>query len=154
MATVRNFILGGSKITADGDGSHEIKRCLLLGRKVYQPRQHIKKQRHYFANKDPSSQSYDFSSGHVMDVRVGLWRKLSTAELMLLTVVLEKTFENPWTTQRSNQCILKEIGPGSSLEGMMLKLKFQYFVHLMWRVDSLEKPLMLGGIRGRRRKGR
>ena len=65
VETVSDFILGSSKITADGDWSHEIKRCLLLERKVDQPRQHIKKQRHYFANKGPSSQGYGFSSGHV-----------------------------------------------------------------------------------------
>ena len=70
------------------------------------------------------------------------------------TVVLEKTLESPWTARRSNQSILKEISPGISLEGMMLKLKLQYFGHLMWRIDSLEKTLMLGGIGGRRRRGR
>ena len=68
-------------------------------------------------------------------------------------MVLEKTLESPWTARRSNQSILKEISPGCSLEGLMLKLKFQYFGHLMQRVDSLEKTLMLGRIRGRRRKG-
>ena len=68
-------------------------------------------------------------------------------------MVLEKTLESPWTARRSNQSILKEISPGCSLEGMMLKLKLQYFGHLMQRVDSLEKTLMLGGIRGRRRRG-
>ena len=68
-------------------------------------------------------------------------------------MVLEKTLESPWTAKRSNQSILKEISPGISLEGMMLKLKFQYFGHLKWRVDSLEKTLMLGGIGGRRRRG-
>ena len=70
------------------------------------------------------------------------------------TVVLEKTLRVPWTARRSNQSILKEISPGRSLEGMMLKLKLQYFYHLMWRVDSLEKTLMLGGIGVRRRRGR
>ena len=70
------------------------------------------------------------------------------------TVVLEKTVESPWTARRSNQSILKEISTGCSLEGLMLKLKLQYFGHLMRRVDSLEKTLMLGGIRGRRRRGR
>ena len=70
------------------------------------------------------------------------------------TVVLDKTLESPWTARRSNQSILKEISPGCSLEGMMLKLKFQYFGHLMGRVDSLEKTLMLGGREGRRRRGR
>ena len=69
-------------------------------------------------------------------------------------MVLEKTLEIPWTTRRSNQSILKEISPGISLEGMMLKLKLQYFGHLMRRVDSWEKTLMLGGIGGRRRRGR
>ena len=82
VETVADFIFGGSKITADGDYSHEIKRCLFLGRKSYdQPRQHIKKQNHYFVNKGPSSQGYGFSSSHVW---CGLWRKLSTKELMLL----------------------------------------------------------------------
>ena len=79
-----------------------------------------------------------------MDVRVGLWRKLSTEELMLLNC-------GPWTAKRLNQSILKEISPEYSLEGLMLKLKLQYFGHLMWRTDSLEKTLMLGNIGGRRR---
>ena len=69
-------------------------------------------------------------------------------------MVLEKTLESPWTASRSNQSILKEISPGGSLEGLMLKLKLQYFGHLMWRVDLLEKTLMLGGIGGKRRRGR
>ena len=73
---------------------------------------------------------------------------------MLLNVVLEKTLDSPWTARRSNQSILKEISPGISLEGMMLKLKLQYFGHLMRRVDSLDKTLMLGRIGGRRRRGR
>ena len=84
-----------------------------------------------------------------MDVRVGLSRKLSTEELMLLNCGVGV----PWTTRRSNQSILKKISPGISLEGMMLKLKLQYFGHLMQRVDSLEKTLMLGGIEGRMRRG-
>ena len=88
-----------------------------------------------------------------MGVRVGLWRKLSAEELMLWTVVLEKTLES-WTARRSNQSILKVISSRCSLEGLMLKLKLQYFGHLMGRVDSLEKTLMLGGIGGRRRRGR
>ena len=85
-----------------------------------------------------------------MDVRVGLLRKLSAKELMLL----RKLLRVPWTARRSNQSILKEISPGYSLKGMMLKLKLQYFGHLMRRVDSLEKTLMLGGIGGMRRRGR
>ena len=87
-----------------------------------------------------------------MDVWVGLWRKLNTKELMLLNCGVG---EDSWeTTRRSNQAILKEISPGCSLEGMMLKLKLQYFGHLIWRVDSLEKTLMMQGIGGRRRSGR
>ena len=88
-----------------------------------------------------------------MDVRVGLWRKLSTEELMLLNCDFGH-LRVPWTARRSNQSILKKISPGCSLEGLMLKLKLQYFGHLMWRVESLENTLMLGGIGGRRRRGR
>ena len=90
-----------------------------------------------------------------MHVSVGLWRRLSAEELMLLNCgVGERLLRVPWTARRSTQSILKEISPWISLEGMMLKLKLQYFGHLMWRVDSLEKTLMLGGIVGRRRSGR
>ena len=90
-----------------------------------------------------------------MDVRVGLWRKLSTEELMLFELwCWRRLLRVPWTARRSNQSILKEFSPGISLEGMMLKLKSQYFDHLMRRVDSLEKTLMLGGIGGRRKRGR
>ena len=87
-----------------------------------------------------------------MDVRVGLWRKLSAEELMILNC-WRRLLRVPWTARRSNQSILKEISPGISLEGMMLKLKLQYYGHLMRRVDSLEKTLMLGGTGGRRRRG-
>ena len=89
-----------------------------------------------------------------MDVRVGLWRRLSAEELMLLNCGVGEDSWESLGLQRCNQSILKEIGPGISLEGMMLKLKLRYFGHLMWRVDSLEKTLMLGGIGGRRRRGR
>ena len=90
-----------------------------------------------------------------IDVRVELWRKLSTEKLMLLNCgVGEDSLRVPWTARRSNQSILKQISPGCSLEELMLKLKLQYFGHLMRRVDSLEKTLMLGGIGGRRRRGR
>ena len=89
-----------------------------------------------------------------MNVRVGLWRKLSAKELMLLNCgVGEDSLRVPWTARRSNQSILKEISPGCSLEGLMLKLKLQYVGHLMRRVDSLEKTLMLGRIGSRRRRG-
>ena len=87
-------------------------------------------------------------------MRVGLWRKLSAEKLMLLNCGVGEDSWVPWTARRSIQSILKEISPGCSLEGLMLKLKLQYFGHLMWRVDSLEKTLMLGGIQGRRGRGR
>ena len=89
-----------------------------------------------------------------MDVRVGLERRLSAKELMLEWWFWRRLLRVPWTARRSNQCILKEINPGISLEGMMLKLKLQYFGHLMCTVDSMEKTLMLGGTGGRRRRGR
>ena len=89
-----------------------------------------------------------------MDVKVGLLRKLSTKELMLLNCGVGRLLRVPWTARRSNQSILKEISPECTLEGLILKLKLQYFGHLMRRVDSLEKTLMLGGIGGRRRKER
>ena len=88
-----------------------------------------------------------------MDVRVGLWRKLSTEDAFELWC-WRRRLRVPWTARRSNQSILKEIGPGCSLERMVLKLKLQYFGHLMQRVDSVEKTLMLGGIGGRGRRGR
>ena len=89
-----------------------------------------------------------------MDVRVGLYKKLTAEELMFLNCgCWRRLLRVPWTARRSNQSILKEISPGCSLEGMMLKLKLQYFGHLMRRGDSFEKALMLGGIGGRRRRG-
>ena len=119
-----------------------------------QPRQHVKKHRHYFANKGPSSQSYGFASSHVwmweLDYKEGWVQKNSC----FWTVVLEKTLSRvPWTVRRFNQSILKEISPEYSLEGLMLKLKFQYFGYLMRRTDSLEKTLMLGKIEGGGRRG-
>ena len=89
-----------------------------------------------------------------MDVRVGLYRKLSTKELKLLNFGVGEVLRVHWTGRRSNQSILKEISPGCSLEGLMFKLKLQYFGHLMGRTDSFEKTLMLGKIEGRRRRGR
>jgi len=120
-----------------------------------QPRQHIKKQRHYFANKGPSSQGYGFSSGHVWMWVLDYKESWVLKNWCFWTMVLEKTLERvPWTTRRSNQSIVKEISPGCSLKGLMLKLKLQYFGHLMWRANSLEKTLMLGKIEGRRKRGR
>ena len=149
-----DFIFLGSKITADGDCSHEIKRRLLLGRKV-------------MTNLDSMLKSRDTT----------LPTKVRLVKAMVLPVVMNwceswtvkkaecqkidafelwcwrRRLRVPWTARRSNQSILREVSPGCSLEGLMLKLKRQYFGHLMGRVDSLEKTLMLGGIGGRRRRG-
>ena len=118
-----------------------------------QPRQHIKKQRHYFVNKGLSSQGYGFSSSQVWIKswtikKAEPWR-IDAFELWCWRRLLRV----PWTARRPNQSILKEINPGYSLEGLMLKLKLQCFGHLMRRTDSLEKILMLGKIEGRRRRG-
>ena len=119
-----------------------------------QPREHIQKQRHYSDNNGPSSQGYGFSSGHVWMWELDCEESWVLKNWCFWPVVLEKTLERvSLTTRRSNQSILKEISPGCSLEGLMLKMKLQYFGHLMWRDDSLEKTLMLGGIGGRRRRG-
>ena len=131
----------------------KLKDTCFLEESYDKPRQHIKKQRHYFTDKGPYSQSYGFSSSHVW-----MW-ELDHKEGWLLKnwffwiVVLEKTLENRCTKRRSNQSILKEINPEYSLEGLMLKLKLQYFGHLWQRADSLEKTLMLGKVEGRRRRG-
>ena len=111
-------------------------------------------QRHYFANKGLSSQGYGFSSGHVWMWELDCEESWAPKNWCFWTVVLEKTPESPLDCKEIHQSILKEISPGISLEGMMLKLKLQYVGHLMWRVDSLEKTLKLGGIGGRRRRGR
>ena len=119
-----------------------------------QPRQHIKKHRHYFVNKGPSSQGYGFSSGHVwmweLDLKKAEHRRIDAFGLWCWRRLLRV----PWTARRSNQSILKEISPGCSLEGLMLKLQLQYFGHLMGRADSFKKTLLLGTIEGRRRRGR
>ena len=151
METVTDFILGDSKITADGDCSHEKKKTLAPWKKSYdQPRQHIKKQRCYFANKGPSSQSYGFSSSHdgcESDYKKAERWRIDAFELWCWRRLLRV----PWTARRSNQSILKEISPEYSLEGLMVKLKLQYFGHMMRQTDSLGKTLMLGKIEGRRR---
>ena len=121
---------------------------------AFYPRQHIKKQRHYFADKGLSIQSYGFSSSHVW-----MW-ELDHKESWVLNLdafevwCWRRLLRVPWTARRSNQFILKEISPEYSLEGLMLKLKLQYFGHLMWRTDSLEKTLRPGKVEGRRRRGR
>ena len=118
-----------------------------------QTRQHIKKQRHYFANKDPSIQSYGFSSSHVwmweLDIKKAEQQRIDAFELWCWRRLLRI----PWTARRSNQSILKEISPEYSLDGLMPKLKFQFFGHLIQRASSLEKTLLLGKIEGRRRRG-
>ena len=119
-----------------------------------QPRQCIQKQRHYFANKGPSSQSHGFSSSHVWMWELDYKESWAPKNWCFWTVVLEKTLESPLDWRRSKQSILKKIRPGCSSEGLMLKLKLQYFGHLIWRVDSLEKTLIMGRIGGRRRRGR
>ena len=116
------------------------------------PRQHIKKQRYYFADKSPSSQSYDFPSS-----RVWMWEldyKVERQRIDAFELWSWRRFLRvPWTARRSNQSILKEVSPEYSLEGLMLKLKLQYFDYLMQRADSLEKTLMLGKIEGRKGRG-
>ena len=120
----------------------------------FQPRQHIEKQRHYFVNKGPSSQGYGFP---VVMYGCESWTMKRTERRRIDAFELwcwRKLLRVPWTARRSSQSILKEISPGCSLEGLMLKVKLRYFGHLMRRADSLEKTLMLGGIGGRRRRGR
>ena len=153
--TVADFIFLGSKITADGDCSHEIKRCLLLGSKVMTHLDSILKSRDItLPTKVCLVKAMVFP---VVMYRCESWtvkkaesRRIDAFELWCWRRLLRV----PWTARRSNQSILKEISPGCSLEGLMLKPKPQYFGHLMQSVDSLEKTLMLGGIVGRRRRGR
>ena len=154
METVADFILGGLQNHCRWWLQPWNLKTFTPWKESYgQPRQPIKKQRHYFANKGLSSQGYGFSSGHVwmwqLDYKESGTLKIGTFELWCWRSLLRVT----WTARRSNQSILKEISPGYSLEGMMLKLKLQYFGHLMQTADSLEKTLMLGKIEARRRKG-
>ena len=149
------FLFLGSKVTADGDCSHEIKSCLLLGRKVITNLDSIFKSRNItLPTKVRLVKAmvfpvimYGFES---WTVKKAEHRRIDAFELWCWRRLLRV----PWTARRSNQSLLKEMSPGISLEGMTLKLKLQYFGHLIRRVDSLEKTLMLGGIRGRRRRGR
>ena len=119
----------------------------------YQPRQLIEKQRHHFANKDPSSQTMVFSSGHVWMWELDYKESWALKNWCFWALVLEKTLESLLTARRSNQSILNEISPDNPLEVLIQKLKLQYFGHLMQKADSLEKILMLGKIEGRRRRG-
>src|SRR5574340_1230080 len=154
VETVSDFIFGGSKITADGDCSHEIKRRLLLGIKVMTNLDSIFKSRDItLPTKVRLVKAMVFPvimyGCESWTVKKAECRRIDAFELWYWRRLLRF----PWTARRSNQSILKEIIPGCSMEGMMLKLKLQYFGHLMRRVDSLEKTLMLGGIGGRRRWG-
>ena len=149
-----DFIFLGSKITADGDCSHEIKRRLLLGRKITTSLDSILKSRditlltkvHLVKAMVFPVVMYGCES---RTVRKAERRRIDAFELWCWRRLLRV----PWTARRSSQSILKEISPGCPLEGLMLKLKLQYFGYLMQRLDSLEKTLMLGGIGGRRRRG-
>ena len=154
METVTDFIFLGSKITVDGDYSHEIKRCLLLGRKTMTNLDSILK------NRDITL----LTKVHIVKAMVfpivvygcESWTK-KKAECQRIDAFelwcWRRLLRVPWTAMRSNQSIIKDISPKYSVEGLMLKLKLQYFSHLMQRANSLEKTLMLGKIEGRRRRG-
>ena len=116
------------------------------------PRHHIKKQRHHFANKGPYSQSYGFSSSHVQMWELDHTEGWGSKNWWFWIVFWGRLLRIPWISGISNQSILKEISPKYSLEGLVLKLKLQYFGHLLWRADSLEKALILGKTEGRRRR--
>ena len=154
VETVADFIFGGSKITADGESSHEIKRCLLFGRKVMTNLNSILKSNgstlptkvHLVKAMIFPVVTYGCESGTIKKVecrRIDPFQQWRWRKLLWV----------PWTSRRSNLSILKEISPGCSLERLMLKLKLQYFGHLMWRADSFEKTLVFGKIEGRRRRG-
>ena len=154
VETVADFIFGGSKITANGDCSHEFKRHLLLGRKVMTNLDSILKSRDItLPTKVRLVESVVFPvvmyGCESWTIKKAESQRIDAFELWFWGKLLRV----PWTAKRSNQSILKEISPEYSLEGLMLKLKLQYFGHLMRRVDSWEKTLMLGGIGGRRRRG-
>ena len=154
METVGDFLFLGSKITADGDCSHEIKRCLLLGRKVMTNLDSIFKSRDItLSTKVHLVKALVFpvvmNGCENWTIKKAEHRRIDAFELWCWRRLLRV----PWTARRSNQSILK-ISPGCSSEGLMLRLKLQYFGHLMRRADSLEKTLMLGKIEGRKRRGR
>ena len=155
VETVADFILRGCKITADCDCSHEMKRSLLLGRKVMTSLDSIFKSRDItLPTKVHLVKAMVFLvvmyGSEIWAVKKAERRRIDAFEMRCWRRLLRV----PWTARRSNQSILKEISPGWSLEGLMLKLKLQYFGHLMRRVDSLEKTLMQGGIGARRKRGR
>ena len=135
METVTDFILGAPKSLEMVTAAMKFKRHLLAPwKKSYdKPRQNIKKQRHYFVNKGPSSQNYGFSSSHVWMWELDYKESWTLKNWWFWTIMLEKTLESPLDCKEIQPAILKEINPKYSLEGLMLKLKLQYFGHLMWR---------------------
>ena len=153
METVTNFIFFSSKITVDGNCSHEIKRCLLLGRKAMRNLDSILKSR--AINLLTKVSIIKAMVSPVVMYEYEIWT-IKKAEHQRIDAFEQRCWRRllrvPWTARRSNQSIHKEINPEYSLEVLMLKLKHQYFSHLMWRTDSLEKILMLGKIEGRRRR--
>ena len=155
MDIVRDFIFLGSKITADGDCSHEIKRCSFIGRKAMKNLDSILKSRDItLLTKVYIVKAMVFP---VVMYRCENWTIKKAEHQRIDAFKLwcwRRLLRVPWTARTSNQSILKEINPEYSLEGLMLKLKLQYFSHMMQRADSLEKTLMLGKIEGRRRRGR
>ena len=153
VETVSDFIFLGSKTTADGDCSHEIERCLLLGRKVMTNLVSKKSRGIPLPTKVCLVKAMVFP---VVMYGCESWtiKKAECRRIDAFELWCWRLLRVPWTAKRSNQSILKEISPGCSLVGLTLKLKLQYFGHLMQRVDSLEKTLMLGKIEGRRRRGR
>ena len=154
VETVADFIFWAPKITADGDYSHEIKRCLLLGRKVMSNLDSILKSRDItLSTKVHLVKAMVFPvvmyGCESLTIKKAEHRRTDAFELWCWRRFLRL----PWTARRSNQSILKEISPGCSLQGLMLKLKLQYFGHPMRRADSFEKTLMLGKVEGWRRRG-
>ena len=153
MEIAIDFILGGSKITADGDCSHEIKRCLLFGRKAMTNLDSILKSKTLLCQQSPSSQSIVFSvvmhGCESWTIKKAEHQRIDAFELWSWRRLLRVS----WTARRSSQSILKEISAEYSLEGLMLKLKLQFFGYLMRRADSLEKTLLLSKIEGKRRWG-
>ena len=155
VETVADFIFLGSKITADGDCSHEVKRCLLLGRTIMTNLDRMLKSRDItLSTKICLVKAVVFPvvmyGSESWTIKKAEHKRIDAFELWCWRRLLRVS----WIARRSNQSILKEISPGCSLEGLMLKLKLQYFGHLMQRADSLEKTLMLGNIEGRRRRRR
>ena len=150
METVRDFIWGGSKITAVVTAAMKLKDAPWK-KSYHKPRQHIEKQRQYFANKGPSSQSCAFSSGRVWMWELDYNESWAPKNWCFWTMVLEKTLESPLDCKDIQPVNPKGNQSWTLLEGLMLKLKLQYFGHVMWRTDTLEKTLMLGKIEGGRR---